>query len=105
MMFIVLAMTAFISCESHVEINITCKDAATKESLEEVQVDVNAGLNGDYTKSTRQGQTDSTGYFETDLMIGCPGKCYDIYITYSKEGYKTKKDLNITSGEVFLEHL
>ncbi|MBI3135351.1 MAG: hypothetical protein HYZ14_11810 [Bacteroidetes bacterium] len=103
----VLFLVAFLmlACESQVHIQLTCKDAITHKPLEGVAVSVQAGLNGDYTKSTAQGTTDAAGFFETFLMIGCPGKCYDIYITYSKEGYQSKKELNVTDGEVLLEQV
>lgn len=91
-----------ISCESNVKIEVQCVDAQTNAPVEDVTVSVNAGLDGDYTKSTASGVTDSAGWFKTDIMIGCPGKCYDIYITYEKEGYDTRKDLNVTEGVVKL---
>jgi hypothetical protein len=98
-----LLLTTLWSCESRVYMKLTCRDAATKEPLSGVKIDVGAGFDGDYTKNSATGETDSAGYFETDMMIGCPGKCYDIYITYTKSGYKTKKELNITEGEILLE--
>lgn len=92
----------FVSCESMQIISVTCVDSETGLPIPDVQVSVNAGLDGDYNKSTASGQTDSAGFFETDLMIGCPGKCYDIYITYTKEGYQDRKVLNITEGQIEL---
>lgn len=100
---LVFAIGLFTACESQVEIRVHCYDKETREPIPGVDVQINAGLDGDYTKSTDSGRTDSLGYFETAIMIGCPGKCYDIYITYSKAGYTTKKDLNLTTGDVFLE--
>jgi hypothetical protein len=90
------------ACESQVEITVQCVDAQSNFPIEGVKVSVNAGLDGDYNKSTRSGVTDSAGWFKTDMMIGCPGKCYDIYITYEKDGYDLRKDLNVTEGVVKL---
>lgn len=90
------------ACESHVEIAVQCVDAQSAQPIEGVKVSVNAGMNGDYNKSADSGVTDSAGWYKTDIMIGCPGKCYDIYITYEKEGYDIRKDLNVTDGVVKL---
>lgn len=92
----------FISCESQIHINIQCLDATTKLPLQEVKVNINAGLNGDYNKSTSEGFTDEEGNFSTSIMIGCPGKCYDIYVTCSKDGYENVKELNRTEGVYYL---
>jgi hypothetical protein len=91
-----------VGCESRVEIAVQCVDAQSNEAIEGVTVSVNAGMDGDYNKSTANGKTDSAGWYKTDIMIGCPGKCYDIYITYEKEGYDLRKDLNVTDGVVKL---
>lgn len=101
--FILLfSVVVFTACESHVEIAVQCVDAQSDQPLEGVRVSVNAGMDGDYNKSTDSGVTDSAGWYRTDIMIGCPGKCYDIYITYEKEGYDVRKDLNVTDGVVKL---
>lgn len=92
----------FTACESHVDIAVQCVDAQTNQPIEGVKVSVNAGMDGDYNKSTVGGVTDSAGWYKTDIMIGCPGKCYDIYMTYEKEGYDLRKDLNVTDGVVKL---
>lgn len=99
---ICISLLTILSCESQVNIKVRCIDAQTLEPLSDVEVQVNAGLDGDYNKSTAQGKTNEKGIFEESIMIGCPGKCYDIYITYSKQGYDTRKDLNITEGDVKL---
>lgn len=91
-----------ISCERQVEINVTCVDSQTLQPLEGVEVRVNAGLDGDYNKSTTSGITDSVGNFKDNIMIGCPSTCYDIYITYNKPGYDEKVNLNETDGQVKL---
>lgn len=90
------------SCESMKKIEVQCVDAQTGQPLSGVKVSVNAGLDGDYTKSTASGETDSAGWYKTDLMIGCSAGCYDIYITYEKEGYDERKDLNEIEGVVKL---
>jgi len=100
--FLLLISALLWSCEAQKQISVTCLDAETKLPLEGVTVNVNAGLDGDYNKSTDSGVTDTAGHFETQIMIGCPGKCYDIYITYSKEGYDERKDLNVLEGNVLL---
>lgn len=89
-------------CESQVHIQVTCIDALTGSPVDSVQVNVGAGFDGDYSKNAKNGLTDSTGFLGTDMMIGCPGKCYDIVITYSKQGYETRVDTNFTSGEIRL---
>ncbi len=90
------------SCETNKHILVTVIDSATNQPIDSVNVKVNAGKNGDYNKSYSEGFTDENGKFETSLMIGCSFGCYDIYIEYSKAGYKNKKDFNITEGSVFI---
>ncbi|MBK6950790.1 MAG: hypothetical protein IPH24_01755 [Crocinitomicaceae bacterium] len=101
-LILLFSILFFVACESHVEIAVQCVDAQSNEPIEGVAVSVNAGMDGDYTKSTDSGITDSNGWYKTDIMIGCPGKCYDIYITYEKDGYDLRKDLNVTDGVVKL---
>ncbi|MBK7129214.1 MAG: hypothetical protein IPM74_08145 [Crocinitomicaceae bacterium] len=111
MMKKILSCTALIlslfllSCESQRIISVTCVNALTGEPLDSVLVNVNAGLDGDYTKSTASGYTDSAGHFETTIMIGCPGKCYDIYVSYTKTGFEFAKNLNELEGEIKLSPL
>jgi len=100
--FLIFLVFAFLGCEAQKKISVTCVDAETKERLENVHVLIEAGKNGDYTKSGAEGDTDEQGNFETDIMIGCSFGCYDIYVTYSKEGYQTKKDFNILEGKIEL---
>ncbi len=102
---LICSLCLLTACESNVEIAVQCVDAQTNEPIQGVAVSVNAGLNGDYSKSTDSGFTDSFGWYKTDIMIGCPGKCYDIYITYEKDGYDLRKDLNVTDGVVKLKSL
>ena len=99
----VLAISPFLtSCETNKHISVTVVDAITKEPLDSVFVKVRAGKNGDYTKNYSEGYTDTTGKFQTDMMIGCSGGCYDIYMDYAKTGFKNKTDFNITEGTVLL---
>jgi hypothetical protein len=92
----------FISCETNKHISVTVLNSLTKQPIDSVFVKVNAGKNGDYNKNNSQGFTNSAGKFDTYMMIGCAFGCYDIYVSYSKEGYQEKKDLNITEGTIEL---
>jgi hypothetical protein len=94
-----------ISCEANKLISVTVVDKSTKQPIDSVYVKINAGKNGDYTKNQAAGYTDTAGKFETYMMIGCAFGCYDIYITYTKNGYNIKEDLNKTEGTVELEEL
>lgn len=101
--FLLLIITSlFFSCEANKHISVTVLNSLTKQPLDSVLVKVNAGKNGDYNKSTSEGYTNSSGKFETYMMIGCAFGCYDIYISYSKNGYKDKKELNNTEGAIEL---
>ncbi|HKK66876.1 MAG TPA: hypothetical protein VJ946_01650 [Bacteroidales bacterium] len=93
-LIIALAAIAFISCESQRQISVHVFDKNTGAPLDSVLVDVNAGKNGDYTKSSASGYTDESGHFETSIMIGCTFGCYDIQTTYTKDNYKTVVLLN-----------
>jgi len=95
-------LAAFFSCESQVSIAVTCVDSETKQTIEGVKVLVEAGKNGDYTKAGGQGYTSADGRFDMSMMIGCSFGCYDIYITYTKPGYQTKKDFNVLTGRIDL---
>jgi len=101
-LFILAITPLFTSCETNKHISVTVINVLTKEPLDSVFVKVRAGKNGDYTKNYSEGYTDSTGKFQTDMMIGCSGGCYDIYMDYSKTGFEDKTDFNITEGTVFL---
>lgn len=90
------------SCEANRHISIKVIDAVTQSPIDSVYVKINAGKNGDYNKSRSKGYTNINGEFDTEIMIGCSFGCYDIYMEYSKEGYETKKDLNIIKGEILL---
>lgn len=91
-----------MSCEANKHISVMVYDSKTMKPLDSVFVQVNAGKNGDYNKSTTKGFTDASGIFDAYLMIGCSFGCYDIYVQYSKEGYQDKKDFNITEGTILL---
>jgi hypothetical protein len=99
---IITAATFLMACEANKHISVRVFDSKTRKPLDSVLVQVNAGKNGDYHKSTTQGLTNATGQFDAYLMIGCSFGCYDIYTEYSKKGYEDKKDFNITEGTVLL---
>ena len=101
--FSLVIATSFLSCESYKNISVIVIDEATKKPIDSVFVKINAGKDGDYNKNYDEGYTDVYGKFETDMMIGCSFGCYDIYIEYSKNGYKTKTDLNYIKGDIFLK--
>jgi hypothetical protein len=96
------AGTLFTSCEANKHISVAVFDSTTKKPIDSVLVKVNAGKNGDYNKSTCEGYTNTSGQYENHLMIGCSFGCYDIYMEYSKKGYETKTDFNITEGNIYL---
>ncbi len=98
-----LIITLF-SCESNKLISVTVIDKITREPIDSVLIEINAGKNGDYTKNTAKGYTNSEGKFETHMMIGCAFGCYDIYTKYSKTGYVKVVDLNKTEGIIELNH-
>jgi hypothetical protein len=104
-LYIVLLISAtfLMACEANKLISVRVLDSITQQPLDSVFVEVNAGKNGDFNKSTASGFTDTTGKFETHLMIGCSFGCYDIYTKYSKKGYEDKTDFNITEGTVLLQ--
>ena len=90
------------ACEKHEQIRVTVLDGHTQAALAGVKVVVQAGWNGNYNKNRAEGLTDSTGTFETRMMIGCAMGCYDISMAYSKAGYAPKTELNRTTGTVYL---
>jgi hypothetical protein len=93
-----------ISCETNKRISVTVIDKITRKPIDSVFTEVNAGKNGDYTKNSTKGYTNSSGKFETHMMIGCAFGCYDVYMKYSKNGYVQKTELNKTEGLIELEH-
>ena len=102
-LLLLLVITFLLSsCEANKHISVTVLNSLTKQPIDSVLVKVNAGKKGDYNKSTSEGFTNSTGKFDTYMMIGCAFGCYDIYISYSKNGYKDKKELNNTDGTIEL---
>jgi len=100
--FFSIFIISILGCEAQKTIAVTCVDAQTKQAIEGVHVLIEVGKNGDYTKAGQEGETDSEGRFDASMMIGCAFGCYDIYITYTKVGYQTKKDFNILEGRVDL---
>lgn len=97
-----LILTFLISCESNKQISIKVINAINNAPIDSVYIKVNAGKNGNYNKSTCEGYSNNNGVYKTDIMIGCSFGCYDIYIEYSKKGYQTKTDFNITDGTILL---
>ena len=98
-----LSMLIIIACESQKHILVTVIDEDTKQALDSVFVQVNAGKNGNYNKNSDEGFTNESGEFETYMMIGCSFGCYDIQMTYTKPGYKKLIQLNNTTGKISLE--
>lgn len=95
-------LSCLFACEKREKISITVLDAQSRLPIDSVKVELRAGKNGDYTKNHGIGFTDSTGRFESSMMIGCAFGCYDIYIDYSKDGYISKTEFNHTEGTVEL---
>lgn len=95
---------SLIGCEANKQISVTVIDKLTKQPIDSVFIEVKAGKNGDYTKNSAKGFTNSNGKFETQMMIGCALGCYDIYMEYNKGGYVHKSELNKIEGVVELEH-
>ena len=102
-LFTILLTTALlISCEAQKHINVLVLNKQTNQPMDNVFVKVMAGKGNDFTKSGDQGLTDSTGRYETHIMIGCSGGCYDIKINYSKEGFQTFETMNKIKDTVYL---
>jgi len=99
---IILILTLIVSCEANKHISVTVLDSITQKPIDSVFIKVKSGKNGDYNKNSSAGYTNTTGNFETYMMIGCAFGCYDIYMEYSKKGYADKIDFNVTEGKVFL---
>lgn len=100
---ILLLLTGLVSCESNKLISVKIIDKETKLPIDSVFVEVNAGKDGDYTKSRTSGYSNASGEFKTQLMIGCADGCYDIQMIYSKRSYHQKTELNNTEGIIVLE--
>jgi 5-hydroxyisourate hydrolase-like protein (transthyretin family) len=90
------------SCESQKQISLYIIDSNSHKPLDSVLVEVNAGIYGDYSKSTAKGYTNAAGKFETSLMIGCTPKCYDIKIRCSKNDYQEVDLFNQTEDTVVM---
>ncbi len=91
---------ALSSCEVNKLISVTVIDKQTKQPLDSVFVEVKAGKDGNYNKSTARGYTNAKGKFETHLMIGCANGCYDVYTEYTKSSYTKTVELNKTEATV-----
>lgn len=91
-----------ISCESQKHIDLVVLNKQTKEPIDNVFVKVTAGKGEDFTKSGDEGYTNTTGKYETYIMIGCSGGCYDIKINYSKKGFYTLETMNQIKDTVYL---
>ncbi|MFP4664404.1 MAG: hypothetical protein ACLFM1_08245 [Bacteroidales bacterium] len=89
-----ISLPALMSCESQEHISVTVIDSHSKEPLDSVLVEVRAGNDENYSQNYDDGFTDSTGHYETHMMIGCSFGCYDIQTTYIKEKYKKLIQVN-----------
>lgn len=96
------SLVILISCEAHTEINVLVLNKETGSPMKDVFVKVMAGKNDDFTKSEEDGFTNENGIYETHLMIGCAGGCYDIKINYSKEGFESLETMNEIQDTVYL---
>jgi len=100
---ILLSVIVFVSCESQRHINLVVLNKVTNTPIDSVFVKVAAGKGEDFTKSGDKGYTNIAGKYETYIMIGCSGGCYDIKIIYKKEGFKTVETMNQIEDTVYLE--
>ncbi len=99
---VALSMITFVACESQKHISVTVIDEVTRQPLDSVFVQVDAGKNGVYDKNSDDGFTDESGKYETHMMIGCSFGCYDIRMTYTKPGYEKLIQLNNTIDTISL---
>lgn len=95
-------LIVLISCEAHTEINVLVLNKVTGSPINDVFVKIMAGKGDDFTKSEEEGFTNEEGIYETHLMIGCAGGCYDIKINYNKEGFESLETMNQTQDTVYL---
>jgi len=101
-LILLFIVTIFISCEAQKQISVIVLNKQTSQPIDEVFVKVMAGKNGDFTKSGDEGYTNKTGKYETYIMVGCSGGCYDIKINYSKNGFKATETINQIEDTVYL---
>ncbi|MGV6860665.1 MAG: hypothetical protein ACWA41_02785 [Putridiphycobacter sp.] len=92
----------FLSCESQKHIQITVLNDTNSLPIDSAYIEVSAGKNGDFTKNQDYGFTNKKGQYETYMMIGCAGGCYDIKINISKEGYQEIEILNQLNDTILL---
>lgn len=100
---IVLFSTLILSsCESQRQISVTVFNEKTSKVIDSVLIKISAGKNGDFTRNQDEGYTNKEGRYETYMMVGCTGGCYDIKIEYLKENFKRKETLNQIKDTVYL---
>jgi len=102
LLILLFSIIVLISCESQKHVNLVVINKQTNEPIDSVFVKVTAGKGKDFTKSGDEGYTNATGKYETYIMIGCSGGCYDIKISYGKEGFKTLETMNQVKDTVYL---
>jgi hypothetical protein len=102
LVLLLFSLIVLISCEAQKEINVFVLNEETGSPISGALVKVMAGKGGDFTKSGDEGHTNRNGNYETNIMIGCAGGCYDIKINYSKEGFKTVERMNQIQDTVYL---
>lgn len=90
------------SCEMRKHISLIVVDAQSKKPIDSVKVEIGAGYDGDYSKNSASAYTNKHGFFSCDMMLGCSRGCYDIQITYSKNGYQKMSSINQTEGMIYL---
>lgn len=100
---ICLSIVTLVACESQKHILVTVLDKDSGQALDSVLVQVDAGNNENYDKNSAEGYTDESGKYETHMMIGCSFGCYDIRMSYNKEGYKELVQINNIKDTVSLE--
>ena len=102
LLIILFVSTVLISCESQKYISVVVLNKQTREPINNVFIKVMAGKDGDFTKNKDEGYTNADGKYETYMMIGCAGGCYDIKIKYTKEDFETVETLNQIKDTVYL---
>jgi hypothetical protein len=103
-LFIITGAFILHSCETEKTVQITVLESETKEPLDSVYVQFNAGKNNDYTKSGTSGYTNENGSFTGSFMIGCSFGCYEYYFECSKARYEIyTSEFNVNNKTVYLE--
>jgi hypothetical protein len=96
---ILLLSVSFWNCESHHEIDFIVLDKSTKLPLENVYVNVGAGLDTNYNQSGFDGYTDSNGRFNGTFMTGMS---YEIRIIIEKKDYQSQILYNENPDTIYL---